>query len=113
MSIHGGQPIPCWRQEQCAEAWDGKTHCDLGLQQCMRKPSALAEPTKTPPVTANWHQAANQMWNDLLNFGNLKVPGKKNPSILDKIMFVFFASPPRADISGVLMICLAVVLFLL
>lgn len=53
------------------------------------------------------------MWSNLLNFGNLKVPGKKDPSILDKLVFVFFGSPYRADISGVLIMAVAVVLFLL
>ena len=129
MSIHGGQPIPCWRQEQCAEAWEGKNYCDLSLQQCTRAcdKTGQAQPVagSTKPVLAyaetpdnaakdtNWQQAADRMWSDLLNFQHLKVPGKKDPSILDKLVFIFFGSPYRADISGVLIIALAVILFLL
>ena len=114
MSIHGGQPIPCWRQGQCAEAWEGKNYCDLSLQQCTRGDStALAESPDNTAKDTNWQQAADRMWKDLLKFGTLKVPGKKDPSILDKLVFIFFGSPYRADVSGVLIIAVAVVLFLL
>ena len=120
MSIHGGQPIPCWRQDQCAEAWEGKNYCNMSLQQCTRDPQSSA----TVPALgyaehdntakdSNWQQAADQMWNDVMNFGDIKVPGKKNPSILDKLIFLFFGSPYRADITGVLIIAVAVLLFLL
>lgn len=138
MSIHGDQPIPCWRQEECAEAWEGKNYCDPFLKQCTRACDASGSPVPVPntdepvfrypakttaslqPIDADnvakdssWRQAADKMWNDLLNFGNMKVPGNKNPSIVEKLMFVFFGSPYRADISGVLIIAVAVILFLL
>lgn len=128
MSIHGDQPIPCFRQEQCAEAWEGKNYCDLSMKQCTRpkdsQPVAKSEqPTNTaelPPVDldnvsrdTNWNQAADSMWTDLMNLGTLKVPGKPNPTLVDKLVFVFFGSPYRADITGVLFLAIAVVLFLL
>lgn len=120
MSIHGGQPIPCWYNSQCDRAWEGKNYCDLSLQQCTREPgnAPVSSPVNVSSLDnvsndTNWLQAADKMWSNLLGFGNLKVPGKKNPSVLDKLVFIFFGSPHRADISGVLLIAVAVVLFLL
>lgn len=117
MSIHGGQPIPCWRDGQCARAWEGKNQCDRTLQQCVAPADGARSPTvptaTAPSAEQAWQHAAEGMWKDLLNFAHMHVPADPTPSIADKLQHLFLGNAYRADITGAFLLLLALVLFLL
>jgi len=91
MSIRGDQPIPCFQQQDCALAGNGQTYCDDTLRMCQKPPPTGVQPQRP--------------------FVQLQTP---TPSSKQTTVYSFlFGTTTRANITGLVLMLIAIIVLLL